>query len=525
MLALEDLAGVSVRSSLLLSLSVLLLLLHLWLQAQRRPPGPFPWPVVGNAPQMGAAPHRYFSRLARRYGDVFQIRLGSRAVVVLNGDAIRRALVQKGADFAGRPDFTSFRVVSDGRSMAFGDYGPRWKLHRRVAHAAVRALSAGDARARASFERHVLSEVTLLLRRFLRRTAEETFFQPHADCLVSTANIMSALCFGSRYSHDDREFRQVVGRNADFTRTVGAGSIVDVMPWLQYFPNPIQTLYRQFTELNREFSGFVRGKVAEHRRSAAAGVTRDMTDALIFALDKGLGGAAGAFLGGEYVSPTISDIFGASQDTLSTALHWIVLILVRYPEVQTQLRVEVDKVVARSRLPTIEDQARLPYVMAFIYEVMRFTSFVPITIPHSTTSDTSIDGYHIPKNTVVFINQWSNNHNPAKWDRPEVFNPLRFMSQDDVLDKDLASNVLIFSVGKRRCIGEDLSKIQLFLFTSLLVHQCTFTADPSQPLRLDYEYGLTLKPNPYRIAVTLRDSMDLLKEAVEPQPRGDGAQS
>lgn len=180
---------------------------------------------------------------------------------------------------------------------------------------------------------------------------------------------------------------------------------------------------------------------------------------------------------------------------------------------QVRLQQEVDKVVDRSRLPSIEDQLQLPYVMAFIYEVMRYTSFVPLTIPHSTTTDTSIMGYTIPKNTVIFINQWSINHDPAIWSHPETFDPQRFLNQNGALDKDLTSSVLLFSLGKRRCIGEELSKLQLFLFTALIAHQCHITADPARPPKLDYNYGLTLKPHAFSIAVSLREDMRLLDTA------------
>lgn len=172
--------------------------------------------------------------------------------------------------------------------------------------------------------------------------------------------------------------------------------------------------------------------------------------------------------------------------------------------------------VERDRLPSIQDQPQLPYIMAFIYEVMRFTSFVPLTIPHSTTADTSIMGYTIPKNTVIFINQWSINHDPAIWSEPETFDPERFLNQDGTLNKDLTSSVLIFSLGKRRCIGEELSKLELFLFTAVIAHQCNITSDPAAPLTLDYNYGLTLKPHPFFIAVSLREHSTLLDEARRP---------
>ncbi|XP_026165510.1 cytochrome P450 1B1 [Mastacembelus armatus] len=507
--------------ALLLTCVTLLFSLHLWRWFRQRsipsPPGPFAWPIVGNAAQLGNAPHLYFSRMAEKYGNVFQIKLGSRTVVVLNGDAIKQALVKQGTDFAGRPDFTSFQYVSEGKSMAFGTTSEWWKAQRKVAHSTVRMFSTGDARTKKTFEHHVICEVRELLRLFVEKTKEEKYFQPLDYLVVSIANIMSAVCFGKRYSYEDEEFRQVIGRNDQFTQTVGAGSIVDVMPWLQYFPNPVKTIFDNFKRLNLEFGMFIRNKVIEHRKTIQSNTIRDMTDALIVALEQ-MRGKTELSLGKDYAPPILGDIFGASQDTLSTALQWIVLILVKYPELQLRLQREVDKVVDRSQLPSIEDQVRLPYVMAFIYEVMRFTSFVPLTIPHSTTTDTSIMGYTIPKNTVVFINQWSINHNPSIWSHPETFDPERFLDQNGALNKDLTSSVLIFSLGKRRCIGEELSKMQLFLFTALITHQCHITPDPARPPKLGYNYGLTLKPHTYVIAVSLRDNMAALDAAAKQLP-------
>uniref|UniRef100_A0A8C7Z4I8 Cytochrome P450 1A n=2 Tax=Oryzias sinensis TaxID=183150 RepID=A0A8C7Z4I8_9TELE len=500
----DSLDAGALRNVLLTSVT-LLLAFHLWLWVRRRPtprlPGPFAWPLIGNAAQLGNAPHLYFMRMVKKYGTVFQIQLGSRAVVVLNGDSIRQALVKQGPDFAGRPDFTSFRFIANGDSLAFNTVSDWWKTHRRVAHSTVRMFSTGNPQTKKTFEQHVLSEFKELLGLFLAKTREVQFFQPMTYLVVSTANVMSAVCFGKRYSYDDEEFRQVVGRNEQFTQTVGAGSIVDVMPWLQYFPNPIKTVFDNFKKLNREFSDFIHDKVVEHRKTMESCTMRDMTDAFIVALDQ-IRNKTGALK--DYVVPTLGDIFGASQDTLSTAKQWIILVLIKYPEIQQRLQKEVDRVVGRERLPSIEDQPQLPYIMAFIYEVMRFTSFVPLTIPHCTVTDTSIMSYTIPKNTVIFINQWSINHDPSMWAHPDTFDPERFLDPEGKLNKDLTSNVLIFSLGKRRCIGEELSKLQLFLFVALIAHQCNITTHPERSPTLEYSYGLTLKPHAYVIAVSLR---------------------
>lgn len=321
----------------LLACAAVLLSLHLWRwlgqrllrpRSGRAPPGPFAWPVVGNAPQLGSAPHLYFARMARRYGDVFQIRLGSRAVLVLNGRTIRQALIKQGPEFSGRPDFTSFRVVSGGNSLAFSTSTDWWKTHRKVAHSTVRMFSTGNVETKRRFEQHLLGELRELLHLFVDKSRTQRYFDPTTYLVVSTANIMSAVCFGRRYSYEDEEFRQVVGRNDQFTRTVGAGSIVDVMPWLQYFPNPIKTLFDNFKDLNLEFGRFILDKVTEHRKSIESSTIRDMTDAFITALDR-LSEETGHARWRDFVSPTIGDIFGASQDTLSTALQWIILILVK----------------------------------------------------------------------------------------------------------------------------------------------------------------------------------------------------
>ncbi|XP_067895752.1 cytochrome P450 1C2 [Heterodontus francisci] len=473
-------------------------------QGRRSPPGPFAWPLVGNAMQLGSSPHLTFTKMARRYGDLFQIRLGSHDIVVLNGEAtIRQALLQHNAQFAGRPDFASFRLVSGGKSMAFGRYSSQWQLHRRLAHSTVRAFSTANSQTKKLFEQHVVSEACDLIQVFLRLGASGRHFEPSHQLVVATANVMCALCFGRRYSHDDLEFRKLLGRNDKFGQTVGAGSLVDAMPWLQAFPNPVRSVYQDFKQLNREFFEFVRDKIVQHRATYQAGTTRDMSDAFIDVIEHGKLAEGG--LSKEHVEGSVTDILGAGQDTTSTALSWILFHLVQFPQLQSRLQQDIDKVVGRERLPGVEDKARLPYLEAFIYEIMRFTSFVPMTIPHATTAHVDINGYHIPKDTVVFINQWSVNHDQHKWRDPGTFEPSRFLKEDGSINRDLASRVMIFSAGKRRCIGEQLSKMQMFLFTAILLHQCNFEANPSEELSMDCSYGLTIKPVSFTMLVKLRD--------------------
>ncbi|KAI3367826.1 hypothetical protein L3Q82_026655 [Scortum barcoo] len=472
------------------------------LRLKRRLPGPFAWPVVGNAMQLGQMPHITFAKLAKKYGNVYQIRLGCSDIVVLNGDrAIRQALIQHSTEFAGRPNFVSFQAVSGGKSLTFTNYSKQWKMHRKIAQSTIRAFSSGNSQTKKTFEQQIVAEATELVEIFLKLSAHGQYFNPAHELTVAAANVICALCFGKRYGHDDVEFRALLQRVDQFGQTVGAGSLVDVMPWLQSFPNPVRSMFKNFKVLNQEFFGFVHNKVEEHRETFDPEVTRDMSDAIIGEIDK-TESENGLTKG--HTEGAVSDLIGAGLDTVSTALHWILLLLAKHPEMQSKLHKLIDKVVGRDRLPSVEDRSSLAYLDAFIYETMRFTSFVPVTIPHSTTSDVTIEGLHIPKDTVVFINQWSINHDPLQWKDPHIFDPSRFLDENGSLNRDLTNNVMIFSAGKRRCIGNQIAKVEIFLFFAVLLHQCCFEKSANEDLSLNCSYGLTLKPLDYKITAKLR---------------------
>lgn len=72
---------------------------HLWRRHWRAsiealPPGPRPWPIIGNLLELdAAAPHTALTRLAGRYGPVFGLQLGGVYTVVLaDAELIREAL-------------------------------------------------------------------------------------------------------------------------------------------------------------------------------------------------------------------------------------------------------------------------------------------------------------------------------------------------------------------------------------------------------------------------------------------------
>ena len=53
-----------------------------------------------------------------------------------------------------------------------------------------------------------------------------------------------------------------------------------------------------------------------------------------------------------------TDLLFPAVTTVSTTLNYVLAFLLKYPKVQTKMRQEMDKVVGRDRLPTLDDRAR-----------------------------------------------------------------------------------------------------------------------------------------------------------------------
>lgn len=86
-------------------------------QEYAQAPGPTPWPILGSLNILGQydVPFVGLTELAKTYGDIYAITLGStRCLVVNNLELIREVLNQNGKFFGGRPDFLRFHTLFGG---------------------------------------------------------------------------------------------------------------------------------------------------------------------------------------------------------------------------------------------------------------------------------------------------------------------------------------------------------------------------------------------------------------------------
>ncbi|XP_064193469.1 cytochrome P450 2D9-like [Anguilla rostrata] len=176
-----------------------------------------------------------------------------------------------------------------------------------------------------------------------------------------------------------------------------------------------------------------------------------------------------------------------------------------HPDVQERCQKEIDEVLGEKEQASYEDRHKMPYTQAMIHEAQRVADTVPLSVFHTTTKDTRLMGYHIPKGTVIIPNLSSVLSEESQWKFPKEFNPSNFLNDQGEFVKPEA--FMPFSTGSRVCLGEGLARMELFLILVTLLRRFKFVwpEDGGVP---DYTliYGLTQTPKPYRLGVRLRDS-------------------
>ncbi|KAI0232638.1 Cytochrome P450 1A1 [Lamellibrachia satsuma] len=498
-MAFLDLSGLPAWSSTEAFVFYVTFLLVWWLRAGRSSltlPGPWGFPVLGHLPMLGARSFVTMNNYRKWYGDVYKLRMGQRDVVVVNGPtAIRTALVKKSADFAGRPDIMSFRHVVQGHSVAFAPYSANWLLHRRIAH---RGITTTINDKKAPTDALISEEAMCLVRRMDEHKGEP--FDPFNDVQETVMHVLFRLCFGkSCRPQDDALCEQLLDRFNSFQALQPKLGIVDMFPCTEYLLfRYVEHLKRVMTDLTR----LIQPRVDEHLKER--GESRDLMDTWLALAD----GTDETVLADNHVTRyqllhTVQDVMGAGIDTTTNIIHWALLYMAAHPRVQERVQREIDEVVGRDRDPKQSDRELLAFTDACLIEVMRHSSVLPLMMPHSTTCDTSLGGHAIPRDTMVFFNLYSLCRDEHLWEDSHEFRPERFETKEGKLK---AVNLLQFGLGRRRCIGENIGRLQVFLlFTTLMQRYIfRFPDDVTLPGSLDGDLNTSWRSKPYTIITEAR---------------------
>ncbi|XP_029905556.1 cytochrome P450 2J2-like [Myripristis murdjan] len=482
----------------LLLFTVLFLLIADYLKTRRPssfPPGPWALPFVGNIFTVDFnRAHEALTQLAETYGDVYSLRMGQTWMVVLNGfQMLKEALVTQGDSLADRPVLPLQMDMFHNLGLISSN-GHLWKQQRRFALSTLKYFGVG----RKSLEHAILDEFTYSGKNISDLKGKP--FNPHVIINNAVSNIICSLVFGHRFEYEDERFIKLIKR-FDSALQIAASlwaRLYNAFPLLmRCLPGPHQTVQQFWSEVK----DMIRSEIEEHKKDWNPAEPRDYIDCYLTEIQMKKGDAESTFSEENLVMCTL-DLFVAGSETTSTTLRWAFLYMAKYPEIQEKVQAEIDRVIGHSRQPSMMDRANLPYTDAVIHEIQRMGNIVPLSLHHSTNRDIQLGDYTIPKGVVIIPNLTSVLFDKREWETPYTFNPEHFLNEEGKFVKRAA--FIPFSAGKRVCLGENLARMEIFLFFTSFMQRFTFSMPAGTKPVLDYCFGVTLAPAPYEICATLR---------------------
>ncbi|KAG6487551.1 flavonoid 3',5'-hydroxylase 1-like [Zingiber officinale] len=474
------------------------LLLHLLLRhliGNRRPsrlplpPGPRGFPLLGALPWIGPQSHAGLARLASRYGPIMYLKMGtSGCVVASDAGAARAFLKAHDVKFANRPDVVSARDVTYHRqNMVFADYGPKWKLLRKLCSLHLLGGKAlGDwADVRAAEFGHMV--------RSIGRDAAEGRPVVLPEILVcALANIVGRIVVSKRvFEEQGEESNQYKEMIVELLTGGGMFNIGDCVPALAWMD--LQGIQRKLRRVHARFDSLVTRLLEEHEASKEERKERpDFIDAV---MANRRGDNDGETISDANVKGIIFDLFTAGTDTSAIIVEWALAEMLKNPVILRRLQLEIDSVVGRDRLVCESDLSKLPYLHAVCKEALRLHPSTPLGLPHFSFDACEVEGYYIPPNTRLLVNIWAIGRDPRAWDHPHEFEPERFLAGGRASGIDPQGNdfeLIPFGAGRRICAGKMAGMVFVHYMMGLLVHAFDWRLPKGEELDMGEKFGLAL---------------------------------
>ena len=308
---------------------------------------------------------------------------------------------------------------------------------------------------------------------------------------------MLNVLFDVRYNADDEELASIIAMNNQIILSLVPTDLNARLRWVRHI-YPTKN-YLQLKDAIARRDTFISKHLKEHQQTYKQGVKRDFTDYIIQNRNQN----KDLSISNSDLEMILADMILGGTETSLTALRWMIVYLLHWPEYQDELFNDILKTTNNGRYPGLKDKYELHFVQAFIHEALRFSSFFPINVPHKTIVDENVCSYNIPKGTTVFYNIWAIHHQEDIFENPLKFNPHRWLDNNGSFHN--SKSFMLFSPGTRACLGENLARNEIFLFLTRLVRDFKILAEPNVPLPdLEGIVGGTILPKEFNVTFESR---------------------
>jgi len=222
------------------------------------PPSPPKFPIIGNLHQLGLFPHRTFQSLAKEYGPLMQLHLGSVPVLVISSpEAASEIMKTHDRVFANRPQTKLYHILLyDCKDVSTAPYGEYWRQIRSLS--VLHLLSAK----RVQSLRTVREEEIGLMMEKINHCCSTSLPVNISDLLATTINdIVCRVALGRKYSGESgKGFKKLL---LNFTELLGTFVVGDYVPWLDWMTN-VSGFYARAKKVAKQFDDLLEDVVEDH---------------------------------------------------------------------------------------------------------------------------------------------------------------------------------------------------------------------------------------------------------------------
>ncbi|KAJ9186801.1 hypothetical protein P3X46_002334 [Hevea brasiliensis] len=466
---------------------------HYLHKIQNLPPCPYPsLPIIGHLYLLKKPLHRTLSKISKRHGPILFFRFGSRPVLVISSPAFaEECLTKNDIIFANRPQLLAGKHLGYNYSaLTWAPYGDHWRNLRRIS--SLQILSPHRLQMLSGSR---VEEIKTMLSKLADKPNQTVdmrnlFFE-------LTINSMMRMIAGKRYYGENlsdleeaKRFQKII---AETVRLGGKMFIRDFLPCMGWIE--LGAKEEELRELQKGRDGFMQGLIDENRRrrrrkrigsgcSSSSGEKKTMIEVLLSLQEQ-----EPEYYTDEIIRGLVLILLIGATETSINTLEWALSLLLDHSEVIKKAQIEIDKQVGHGRLLQESDIAQLSCLCNIIKETLRMHPPLPLAVPHESSTECTVGGFHIPRGTMLLVNLWSIQNDPNTWVDPAKFNPERFEGLEEPRD---GFKFLPFSSGRRGCPGEGLAMRTVGLTLGSLLQCFEWERISEEMVDMSEEVGATL---------------------------------
>ena len=394
-----------------------------------------------------------------------------------------------------RPNLGIVGMLYQGKHHQKGivfNWGEDYKEIRRFTLRTLRDLGFG----KRSSEGMILEECDNIVRsiKMMIENSEDGLID--LDKLLNKAalNIVWNITAAQRFDYDEERMKKLYNF-IDVFMMLGlkvVGKPLGIFPWLRFVP-PFRSTYNEVYNGMEKCRAFIRETIKYHKETFDEDNPRDFIDKFLIASKEDP-----RLFNEDQLLICCLDLFIGGSETTSKSLMFALLMVIKSPGIQDKVRKEIDEVTQGKDFVTVEDRDHLHFTEAVINEVWRYCTIIGAPPFRNISAPMKIKDFNIPKDTVYIYNIYSVHKDQAYWKDPEVFRPERF-----IVDQKFKADErnIPFGIGKRRCIGESLARMENFLIFANLIKHFKFAAEDGAVLDTRPLPGLTNGPQPFKMKI------------------------